>query len=370
MKVRVVCVAPLSKEASKVFLEKNCSTSSIDAISSASTLLQERYSTLQEDNKILSKLFTQFSLKSNDNLNLAISKSKHDTIVLKIIYDTDLINLEQINKLSEECNNYCNNYIATLLHLDASKTHYLWVNRTLVIDSINNETLSYLQNQWLMTETDIQLELLNNKYILCWGNNLALKSFSHFDEFFQSLIMMQFNYIVLDNINIELTHQMESISNLSAINKKVKNTELILRKGTIQNLQKKVEQTLIEINDELINLQSFKQIYHDKITEVWQINTLISSCRNKLKYCQDEVNAIDKELNDRANFQADILLFIIGLFGLLSYFLDLSQIFDNLKIQHIDNFNSIFYQSSFGMMQSIALLLSALAIIHFIIRRR
>ncbi|HFI0787495.1 TPA: hypothetical protein ACGO6R_001620 [Streptococcus suis] len=370
MKVSVFCIVPLSKRASQVFQEKNSSIITTDALSGASIHFEERYSTLKEDNKILSNLFTQFTLGSENNSNLAISKSNHDTIVLKIIYEFELLKIEQINDLSEKCNNYCNKYIADLLQLDDSKIHYLWVNRTLVIDFPNDEIMHHIQNQWLMTECDVQAELKLKKYILCWGNNIVLKSFTHFDELFQSLIMMQFNYIILDGINIELTHQMEYIANLATINRKVKNTELKTRKQTIQELQKKVERALIEINDELINLQSFKQIYHDKIKEVWQINTLINSCRNKLKFCLEEVNTIDKELEDRANFQADILLFIIGLFGLLSYFLDLSQIFDQFNTQQSKLFETIFYQSSFGMMQSLALLLSTLAIIHFIIRRR
>ncbi|NQJ69100.1 hypothetical protein HO543_08545 [Streptococcus suis] len=367
MKVKVSCIVPLSQKASISFKNQLKTHKNIDSTSSASISNNERYTTLQEDNQFLSQLFTQHCLDSFGNT--AIEKNGHDTVVLHITYQTELKDTSSLKHLSESCNKFCNDYIAKYLNADSNETHYLWVNRTLVVDNFEADIIEKLSHDWLMTENDVQTELEKYKYILCWGNNLMLNSFLHQNELIQSLVMMQFNYIVLDKVNIELTHQMERIAKLSTEDFKVKNRELITRKSDIQKLQKNVEKVLIEFDDELINLQSFKQIFHEKIKVAWQFSVVINACRQKLIYCLSEVDAIDKELDSRANFQAEILLFIVGLFGLLSYFLDLSQIFDHLNHVKINGLE-IFTSTTFGTMQSIALLISLLATLHFIIRRK
>ena len=367
MKIEIACIIPLTKEASKQFLSKFSNEKIIDATSSASQILQERYTTLQEDNKILSKLFQQYFFDSTSQ-NRAVTKENNNTVIFQLIYQTKLTDLAT---LSADCNHYCNQYISNLLDLDSNTIHYLWINRTLIAASkAVNSQLSLIKENWLLTEKNIEQELLERNYILCWGNNLMFESFTHKEDLLQSLIMMQFNYIDLDIVNIQLNRLMERISKLANTSGKPKRKELIKRKNDILTLQKEVEKTLIDFNDELINLQSFKQIYHNKIVEVWQIDILISACRQKLRYCQDEVTIIDNELEERANFQADLLLFIIGLFGVLSYFLDLSQVFDSLSFQKLLRIDALFSQTSFGIMHLIALLMCSFAVIHFICRRR
>lgn len=181
--------------------------------------------------------------------------------------------------------------------------------------------------------------------------------------------MMQFHYIELDSLNIALQEQMYNLEILKSQSKSSTRKELIKKRNIILALQNRVEYSLIRFHDELIDLQSFKQFYHYQIMNIWKLDTLIQSCHQKIQYCQNEVSRIDGELSERAAIQADLLLFIIGLFGLLSYFLDISQLFDELKIDDVSKISYIFDHSSFGLFTVIALSLCLTSIVNYMRRK-
>lgn len=221
-----------------------------------------------------------------------------------------------------------------------------------------------------MTLESIGEKIKNDQYVLCWGNNLVVKDTYHTNDLIESIIMMQFHYVELDILNLELREKMEVLQELTNIAYKSNYKELIKRKNEIIDMKKRVEYSIINFNDEIINLQSFKQFFHQKLINIWQIDILMSNINNKLEYCLNEVTKINSEITERSNFQADLLLFIIGLFGLLSYFLDLSQVIDSFNIVDENWIEIIFGKSTFGTLNTFALFISLYAVFHFILRRK
>lgn len=371
MNISVVCIVPLAEETANFFFQHKNQFNSLQNPSTVSKSFSNRYDTLNHDGRLLNNLFEVYQLDEANSNNLAYIKKNTTNVVVHLTYEEEMTDFSLLDTLSERCNLFVNNYIASMLHLDAQQCHYQWVNRTLILDNqqIIHNQIELLKEKWLLTEENILKEIQERSYVLCWGNNLVLRNLPHITDLIKSLVMMQFHYIELDSLNIALQEQMYNLEILKSQSKSSTRKELIKKRNIILALQNRVEYSLIRFHDELIDLQSFKQFYHYQIMNIWKLDTLIQSCHQKIQYCQNEVSRIDGELSERAAIQADLLLFIIGLFGLLSYFLDISQLFDELKIDDVSKISYIFDHSSFGLFTVIALSLCLTSIVNYMRRK-
>lgn len=161
MNISVVCIVPLAEETANFFFQHKNQFNSLQNPSTVSKSFSNRYDTLNHDGRLLNNLFEVYQLDEANSNNLAYIKKNTTNVVVHLTYEEEMTDFSLLDTLSERCNLFVNNYIASMLHLDAQQCHYQWVNRTLILDNqqIIHNQIELLKEKWLLTEENILKEI-------------------------------------------------------------------------------------------------------------------------------------------------------------------------------------------------------------------
>lgn len=400
MSIRIFCVSPIVFEGFennyliKNFLNFSKNDKKRYEVTSEQRDFEKksnRYNVMSEDSFLEKDQFIEvrFNFNNDSYANLLVSKS--NMIVLEAIYD---VNGEvDFDSIQKEVSTFINDIIIKIrkdcgLISDINKLYFKWINRTLECSKdFVNANEKRIMTQWLFCEEPIINKLCTYKYYLSWGNNIVCNEIEGtlLKNVLDSIVIMQYYYTLLDSANNELREMLNTINfngqNESNQRKGRAKKEFEHTKTKLNEMKNMVNSTIIKFNDDVISLQSYKKYFSEKIMVIWEFDKLLNSIEKKLDLCEDILLDLENKIMKRSIFITDLILFFIGLSGVLSFTLYLGEFLDNQANQEINGFNNIFVNipnvmtkfltNSFtGVLNLVSLLMLFLLLISYINYKR
>lgn len=353
-----------------------------------------KYHTMFEDSFLERDNFVEFRFNYNNDSHANLLVSDSNIIILDSIYSVyGDINFDTIQK---EVTNFINDIIIKIrmdceLKNDMKSFYFKWINRTL---ECNKEYLraneKTIMSQWLFCEEPILNKLCTHKYFFSWGNNIICNDIDDnlLKNILDSIIIMQYYYTLLDNANNDLREIINEISysgrtenSRNLHRNEIAKKEFEHKKSKLSEIKNLVSGSIIKFNDDVISLQSYKKYFSKKIMVVWEFDELLISIEKKLVFCENILLDLENKIMKRSIFATDLILFLIGLSGVLSFTLYLGEFLDYQANHEISGFYNIltniptvmssFLTNSFtGVLNLISFLILLLLLVSYINYKR
>lgn len=405
---KVYCVAPfILKDSGKDYeslhleFEELIKNDDKYVLMNLSTKQQDhnRYQTMSKNATLTQDNFFKVVLKNDNDKTEDIRIIGHQNQdekknIYLVYYKMKIANItfteEGLDKLQCDCNQTANDIMEVILDdmnipINYAR-NYLWVNRTLELSlSDIKEHEETLKSYWCYIQDDLYSEINNKGYHVAWGNNIFSKETvtNKKENLIDSILIMQYYSAIIDETNENLKALIETIS-ISQ-----KNQDKALPnfdghdniKSYISYHEKKTKQVIIDYNDDLLNLQGFRQYYALELANKWNIDKVINNIREKISYCEETIESIELTKRMKSLFVTDMLLFLVGLSSALSFALSLGQSLDTITVNPGTNFNeriiNLFIalynfpkETLAGLMSSITSLLMVILLFIYVVYRR
>lgn len=205
----------------------------------------------------------------------------------------------------------------------------LWVNRTLVINSIQSHDI--FLNNWLSlgeeSKEDILKVLREDKMYFGWGNNIAVDGSDDkvYDFAIEALNLCQYYNVALDNLNQKFSTLTGSIYQVD----KKKRISNHIEKLLYINMEN-AEILFMQLKEQTINLQGHRKKYFEELTNKWKLDVIRDSIKEKRMISENKIQQLDKRRSKFNHTISETILFGIGGLALVNLTLDVSEYARNI----------------------------------------
>lgn len=189
---------------------------------------------------------------------------------------------------------------------------FLWVNRTIVIEEIKEKD-TFEFSKWLLVDNEKEIKNVNNIYI-GWGHNIVCKKSLYFNDFKNSLRIMQYYSALMDISNRTFSFY------ISKFNENNLHQDIKKLSKELDEFTKSFGYMKMLITDVIYEKQGKQKIFISIFYNKYGLEDIHNNINLKIGLSKDISKQIFNKKSEKANKIIEILLFCLSGISILDFF--------------------------------------------------